>query len=491
MKQKQGASRLTVSPPAIVWFRNDLRIEDNPALYAAKQTGAPVIPVYILDDGAPHALGGASRWWLHHSLMKLSEQLQQTGAQLILRRGESKACLKKLVEETGAGSVFWNRRYCAEHIATDKQLKADLSDDGVTVESFNGALLREPWELRTGSGGHYRVYTPFWRALRSMGPARLEPLPTPRKINGLPKKPPSDKLSDWKLLPSNPDWAAQFGASWTPGSKGAHQRLRDFLNGPVDQYPDGRNRPDCEFTSRLSPHLAFGEISPLQVWRQTHAAIDKGVVNESAADKFLSEIAWREFSYNLLFHYADLPEKPLRKNFADYPWRNDKAGLRAWQMGQTGYPIVDAGMRQLWRTGWMHNRVRMIVASFLIKDLLIPWQDGEAWFWDTLVDADLANNAASWQWVAGCGADAAPYFRIFNPVTQGEKFDPEGDYVREFVPEIAKLPKKFIHKPWKAPEALLQECGISLGKSYPKSIVDHAQARRRALEGYDMIKQSS
>ena len=490
MTKKTDAS-LQTSSPVIVWFRNDLRVEDNPALHAARETGAPVIPVYILDDDMPHAPGGASRWWLHHSLDALSAQLSGLGAPLVLRRGGSETRLKALVEETGAGAVFWNRRYHAAHIETDKRLKSELSAAGLHVETFNGLLLREPWEVKTGSGGHYKVYSPFWRALRAMGPARPAAPPTPRKLKGPDAAPSSEVLADWALLPENPDWAAEFSETWTPGAKGAHKRLKDFLSGPVDQYSDGRNRPDCEFTSRLSPHLAFGEIGPTQVWRETRAAIDKGAVGEANADKFLSEIAWREFSYNLLFHYGDLPDQPLRKEFAHYPWRDDKAGLRAWRKGETGYPIVDAGMRQLWRTGWMHNRVRMIVASFLIKDQLIPWQEGEAWFWDTLVDADLANNAASWQWVAGCGADAAPYFRIFNPVSQGQKFDPDGDYVRAFVPEIAGLPKKYIHAPWTAPEHILQEFGVTLGKTYPKPIVDHAEARRRALEGYDKIKQSA
>lgn len=492
MKEKQDISRANGSAgPAIVWFRNDLRLEDNPALQAAVETGAAIIPVFILDGEAAHALGGASRWWLHHSLTSLSEQFRKLGAQLILRQGDSKACIRQLVAETAATSVFWNRRYFADHISLDKALKSELTGDGLRVESFNGALLREPWELRTGSGGHYRVYSPFWKSLRAIGPARTKPLPAPKKLKGPEKPPASDALSDWNLLPTSPNWAQEFSDIWTPGTKGAQQRLDEFLSGPVDSYTDGRNRPDYEFTSRLSPHLAFGEISPVQIWQSTRVAIDKEQVDEGTADKFLSEIAWREFSYNLLFNHEDLPTEPLRKEFSAYPWRDDRSGLRAWQKGQTGYPIVDAGLRQLWRTGWMHNRVRMIVASFLIKDLLIPWQEGEAWFWDTLVDADLANNAASWQWVAGCGADAAPYFRIFNPISQGEKFDPEGDYVREFVPEIAKLPKKYIHAPWTAPEAVLDECGVTLGNSYPNPIVNHAEARRRALEGYDKIKKSA
>ncbi|WDI31028.1 deoxyribodipyrimidine photo-lyase [Hyphococcus flavus] len=474
--------------PVIVWFRNDLRIEDNPALFAARETGAPVIPLYILDDNIPHAPGSASLWWLHHSLSSLAETLEGRGAKLILRCGDSQDTLKLLADETNASHVFWNRRYYAKHIEIDKALKSDLKEQGITVETFNGSLLREPWEVETGSGGPYRVFTPFWKALKRLGPARIDTAPNLRKISGPSKSPKSEKLSSWNLLPKKPNWAKEFVTAWKPGEQGARDRLNHFLNDVIDDYASGRDRPDKDFTSRLSPHLAFGEISPLQIWKSTHEKMAEGKVSDNAAMKFLSEVAWREFSYNLLFYNEALPNEPLRENFKNYPWRDDPDGLNAWQKGMTGYPIVDAGMRQLWRTGWMHNRVRMIVASFLIKDLLIPWQEGEAWFWDTLVDADLSNNSASWQWVAGCGADAAPYFRIFNPITQGEKFDPDGEYVREFVPELKKLPKKHIHAPWKAPEGVLHDADIKLGKTYPFPIIDHAKARERALEGYNEIK---
>ncbi len=474
--------------PALVWLRQDLRLDDNPALAAARKTGAPVIPVYVLDESVDHAPGAAARWWLHHSLAALAADLEKLGSKLVLRRGEAAELIPALVEETKAAYVFWNRRYHQRHIDIDKKLKSDLCDSGVKVETFNGNLLREPWELKTGSGGYYKVFTPFWKSLKQAKPARAETEAKPRKIETPKKFPKSDKLKDWALTPTNPDWATEFDDVWTPGETGARERLRDFLNGAVDNYKAGRDRPDKDYTSRLSPHLAFGEISPLAIWQATHAKMSDGAIGDSAGDKFLSELAWREFSYNLLFHNKDLPEKPLREEFADYPWRKDKKGLDAWQEGLTGYPIVDAGMRQLWRTGWMHNRVRMIVASFLIKDLLVPWQKGEAWFWDTLVDADLANNSASWQWVAGCGADAAPYFRIFNPVTQGEKFDPDGNYIREFIPALQHMPAKHIHAPWKAPQEVLDKAGVELGKSYPEPIVDHAAARQRALDGYKTIR---
>ncbi|WP_425408816.1 cryptochrome/photolyase family protein [Hyphococcus sp.] len=474
--------------PAIVWFRNDLRTEDNPALHAARETGAPVIPIYILDKDIAHFPGAASLWWLHHSLSSLAGDLKNAGAKLIYRSGKSADVLKSLVKETNAEHVFWNRRYYAKHVEIDKDLKSDLKAGGVAVETFNGTLLREPWEVETASGGPYRVYTPFWKALKQLGPARAHMRPNLRKIVGPANPPKSEKLASWNLLPVNPDWATEIAETWSPGEQGARDRLNHFLNDNINDYADGRDRPDKDFTSRLSPHLSFGEIGPLQIWSAVHDKMADGKVSDKAAMKFLSEVAWRDFSYNLLFYNDDLPDKPLRENFANYPWRDDRDGLKAWRKGETGYPIVDAGMRQLWRTGWMHNRVRMIVASFLIKDLLIPWQKGEAWFWDTLVDADLANNSASWQWVAGCGADASPYFRIFNPVSQGEKFDPEGQYVREFVPELKNLPAKYIHAPWKAPESVLEEADIVLGKSYPNPIIDHAKARERALEGYKEIK---
>jgi len=481
-------SKNTAPAPALVWLRNDLRIADNPALHGAWESGAPVLPVYILDESEPHAPGGASRWWLHHSLAALGADLKSAGARLILRRGEPAKILPALIDETGAGAVYWNRRYFVDHVEADKALMADLKDNGVEVKSFNGNLLREPWELQTQTGGHYKVYSPFWRALQKAGPAREAPAPAMQKIEGPASYPESDSLDDWDLLPTKPNWASEFETVWTPGEKGARKRLTDFLRESVDHYAEGRDRPDRDYTSRLSPHLAFGEISPLTIWHETRARIDAGDIAQKSAEKFLSEIAWREFSYNLLFHHGDLPVEPLRKEFASFDWRADTDGLKAWQKGLTGYPIVDAGMRQLWRTGWMHNRVRMIVASFLIKDQLIHWRDGEAWFWDTLVDADLANNAASWQWVAGCGADAAPYFRIFNPITQGKKFDPDGNYVREFVIELAELPSRYIHEPWNAPEDVLEKAGVSLGKTYPMPILDHGQARRRALERYDRIK---
>jgi deoxyribodipyrimidine photo-lyase len=386
--------------------------------------------VYILDEETPGdwKLGGGARWWLHHSLGALSANLASKGATLVLRRGSPEAILPSLVRETGAGAVHWNRCYEPSAIARDTRLKATLGGDGVAVESANSALLFEPWQLKTAAGGPFKVYSPFWRALRAAGGV-APPQPAPTRI-AIPSRPPeSDRLDSWGLLPSRPDWAGGLRESWTPGETGARARLDNFLDTALAGYGEARNRPDLPSTSRLSPHLHWGEIGPRQVWAAVHAFAEAHTQVRADADKFLSEIAWREFAHHLLFHRPDLPERNWKASFDGFPWATDETSINSWQRGQTGYPIVDAGMRELWTTGWMHNRVRMIVASFLVKDLMIHWRRGEDWFWDTLVDADLANNAASWQWVAGSGADAAPYFRVFNPVTQGERFDPQGAYV--------------------------------------------------------------
>jgi deoxyribodipyrimidine photo-lyase len=463
--------------PVIVWFRQDLRLADNPALARAAETGEPVLCVYVLDDEipGPWRLGGASRWWLHHSLQVLKADLAEIGGTLILRRGCGGEVVAALADEIGAGAVFWNRCYEPYAVARDANLKTRLAARGIAAESFNAALLFEPWVPKTGAGTPFRVFTPFWRALQAL-PEPARPALAPKAVRGFDHRIDSDRLSDWGLLPTSPDWAAGLRAEWQPGEAGAQARLDAFLDKMAD-YATARDRPDVEGTSRLSPHLHFGEISPRQIWHAMRA-------REPGAGKFLSEIAWREFAHHLLFHNPGLPDTPLDPRFARFAWRGSDAQFAAWTQGRTGYPIVDAGMRQLWATGWMHNRVRMIAASFLIKHLGIDWRRGEAWFWDTLVDADLANNAASWQWVAGCGADAAPFFRIFNPVLQGEKFDPDGTYVRRWLPELAKLPDKHIHKPWTAPAALR-----ALAKDYPEPIVDLAEGRARALAAFKALTQ--
>lgn len=450
--------------PALVWFRRDLRLADNPALDAARATGGPVVALYVHDPGRFFAPGSAQRWFIHHALEALSDGLDQLGAPLLIRRGDEAACVESVARETGAEAVFWNRRYSPEEVAADTSIKAALTAGGVSVKTFNGSLLREPWEVKSKTDGPYRVFTPFWKTLSSLGPSRPFIAATPKRRTPLPvTKASRDSVSALDFLPRNPDWAAQFREFWTPNEKGAEQALETFLDGPAERYAEKRDFPATRTTSRLSPHLAVGTISPLAVWNATQRAIASEMISERDGEKFLSEIAWREFSCHLLYHNPEMTTAPLRPDFSAFPWRKDKKAFRAWTRGETGVPIVDAGMRQLWRTGWMHNRVRMIAASFLVKNLLVPWQWGERWFWDTLVDADPASNVASWQWVAGCGADAAPYFRIFNPATQAEKFDPDGAYIAQFAaPQHVKEP-----------------------------IVDLAQSRRRALEAYERMKNAA
>jgi len=475
----------------LLWFRRDLRLADNPALDAAVAIGRPVIPVYICDDAdaGEWSPGGASRWWLHGSLSALSSEIEARGNRLILKTGPAEAVINELISETGATSVYWNRRYEPWATRRDEKIKTALKGKGIEARSFNAGLLREPWAITTQKGEPYKVFTPFWKALRASGePDQLKP--APQRIPAPNDFSKSDDLNSWGLLPTKPDWASGLRDAWTPGEDAAQSRLHDFTDAAVFDYQDKRNLPGVSGTSRLSPHLHFGEIGPRQIWHTVIASAlaQTGSPMPRGAETYLSEIAWREFSYHLLFHFPELPLKPLRTEFSNFPWASDPDALSAWQRGATGYPIVDAGMRELWTTGWMHNRVRMIVASFLIKDLLIDWQTGEKWFWDTLVDADLASNAASWQWVAGCGADAAPYFRVFNPTIQGTKFDPDGSYVRRWLPEVSRLPDRLIHAPWTAKPIELADAGIELGRDYPAPIVDHSIARNRALEKYKLLK---
>ncbi len=476
----------------LVWFRQDLRLADNPALSAAleraRNGGGPVIPLFILDETPPQRpLGGAARWWLHHSLTALAEGLAGLGLPLILRRGAAEAVLDRLLAETGAAALFWNRCYEPGAISRDAALKLSLKQRGMAVESFNSALLREPWEVKTGQGRFFQVFTPFWRAAQA-GLTVPPCLPVPEPIQQAPLTIDSDRLDDWALLPTKPDWAGGLRATWTPGEAGAQARLERFLAHRLRRYGERRDLPGDEGTSRLSPHLHWGEIGPRQIWHALmhRLGADSGLA--AGGEVFARELGWREFSHHLLYHLPQLPTDNLRKEFDAFPWQPDAALLAAWQRGQTGYPIVDAGMRELWHTGWMHNRVRMIVGSLLVKHLLQDWRAGEAWFWDTLVDADLANNVASWQWVAGCGADAAPYFRIFNPVLQGEKFDPDGQYVRRWVPELARLPDRYLHKPWDAPHPVLRDAGITLDTTYPRPVIGLDQGRQRALAAYATIK---
>ena len=472
---------------ALVLFRRDLRLNDHPALSAAAQSGARIIPVYVLDDETPGnwRMGGASRWWLAQSLRSLRNNLERAGSRLILRRGETGRALRDLAQETGASAVYFTRGYEPFQRRLEERIRVALPEAGVECRRFGGQILIEPEKLSNARGEPFRVFSPFYRALAQHAPPA--PLPAPGALPPPASWPWPEDLESWGLEPSKPDWAGGIRAAWTPGEDEAHKRLRVFIETAIKTYKGQRNKPGGDFTSRLSPYLAAGEISPRQIW---HTVLDaaEAAGEPGLGEAFLREVAWREFSYHLLFHFPDLPEKAFKPEFARFPFQENKHALQSWQKGLTGYPIVDAGMRQLWQTGWMHNRVRMIVASFLIKHLLVPWQEGEAWFWDTLVDADLANNSASWQWVAGSGADAAPYFRIFNPVLQGEKFDPEGDYVRAYCPELAMLPNSLIHKPWEGEAGLLQHSGVTLGVTYPRPIVAHQEARQRALAAFEGIK---
>ena len=480
--------------PAVVWFRDDLRLADNPALTAASAENAAVIAVHVFDINAePRAIGAASRWWLHGALETLAADLAAHGVPLLTLAGPQRETMIRLVDRLDAASVHWSRRYGAGGVSIDSALKTHWRSQGRVAHSHKATLLHEPWEVRGRTGDPLRVFTPFWRAARATGEPP-PPLPCPAALRGATVADADSvgavPITALGLRPTRPDWAGGLRATWAPGEAAAHRQCRAFLETGLDGYGEGRNRPDRPMTSALSPYLRFGHISPRQLWHITGTAVQSGVsaASDGDVDKFRAELGWREFSYSLLFNHPALHRHSVQSRFDAFPWRDDPAGLRAWQRGLTGYPLVDAGMRQLWTTGWMHNRVRMVAASFLIKHLLVDWRLGEDWFWDTLVDADPASNPASWQWVAGSGADAAPYYRIFNPVLQGETYDPKGDYVRRYVPELARLPASLIHRPWTATPAELRAAGVALGETYPRPIVDHATARARALAALETLK---
>lgn len=481
------------APPstAIVWFRRDLRLTDNPALRLALAHHERIVPVFIADFAAerPWAPGAASQWWLHHSLTRLDAALGDRGCPLVIRQGESLAELRQLIDETGAEAVYWNRLYEPAIVERDRVIKAALREDGIAAHSQRAALWHEPWNLKTGGGDPYRVFTPFWRKLAAdLPPLQIEP--PPARIKGPARKLSGLTLEALELLPRL-DWDAGFYPRWRPGEDGALHAIDHFVRGALGRYSPGRDFPAQTDTTQLSPHLHFGEISPQQV----RAAIVRraaGIAKlEADGEHVLRELGWREFAHHLLFHFPQTPDVPLQTKFADMPWRKPReyaADLQAWRRGRTGIPIIDAGMRELWTTGWMHNRVRMVVASFLTKNLLIPWQEGARWFWDTLLDADLANNTLGWQWTAGCGADAAPYFRVFNPALQAEKFDVDARYIKQWLPELAKLDARSARMPWLAPAELLAKAGVELGRDYPQPIVDLGTSRKRALAAYETIK---
>jgi deoxyribodipyrimidine photo-lyase len=468
-----------------MWFRQDLRLADNPALCAACERG-DIIPVYILDDDGADSwkMGGASRWWLHHALADLNSSLKQS---LQLFHGDASIILRDLAAQTNAAAITWNRCYEPWRIARDAAIKTALKDVGLEVKSFNGSLLWEPWQVLKKDGTPYKVFTPYYRrgCLSSATPRR--PMAVPNSIEIAQNSVRSLSLEDLKLLPKI-NWDTQMTARWDISERAAHERLDEFVMDELQDYREGRNFPDKANVSRLSPYLHFGQISPNIAW---HRAAEAGafITNEQSLDTFKSELGWREFSYYLLYHFPKLPTENLQVRFNLFPWaENTDADLQAWQQGKTGYPLVDAGMRELYTTGYMHNRVRMVVGSFLVKNLLIHWHKGEQWFWDCLVDADLASNSAGWQWIAGCGADAAPFFRIFNPITQSEKFDKQGSYIRRYVPELAGMPEKYIHAPWLAPPEVLTGAGVVIGNNYPAPIMDIKESRERALAAFAVTK---
>ena len=450
--------------PSIVWFRDDLRLADHPALRAAVDRGERVIGLYVFDEESAgvRPLGGAAKWWLHHSLVSLASRLEERGSRLVLRRGPAAREVQTVVRDAGASALLWNRRYGAAERTVDAGIKESLRAGGIEVASFGAHVLFEPWTIQNGSGKPYAVFTPFWRACQQ-APAPRAPVAEPLTIEGPSSYPASDRIEDWDLLPTKPDWAGGLRDTWEPGEPAAQARLQEFLTEGIGDYQRTRDEPGAGATSRMSPRLRWGELSVHTIWRDAIEQQGSGA-HAGSARRFLSEIGWREFAYHTLYHFPDLATKNWRAEFDDFPWPPlDEHKLVAWQRGRTGVPLVDAGMHELWHTGYMHNRVRMVTASFLVKNLLIDWRLGEQWFWDCLVDADAANNAMGWQWIAGSGVDAAPYFRVFNPLLQAEKFDPDNDYIGQWAPE-------------------------DLAEDAPPPIVDLAQTRKAAIAAYDRVK---
>ena len=489
----------------IVWFRDDLRLADNPAFYCACESADKVLPVFIFDEKAMGIWrpGGASRWWLEKSLQSLQQQLKGYGSDLLIYKGESLLILNQLIKQLKVGSVYWNRRYTPALIESDKIIKKNIIENGTKVKSFMGNLLIEPWKILNQSGSPYKVFTPFWKRVQKqldISPpviyaqtTSVPPLPADRPV--------SISINELKLYDNRIDWAADFPQFWTPGMATANNTLEKFITHNISNYPDQRDYPFLDSTSHLSARLHFGELSVkqswLQIWQQieNNGSFSNNTCDDQLSQKtssamwaYLRQLVWRDFCHYLLFHFVEMDTKPFNKTFEKFKWRTDKTALEQWQCGKTGYPLVDAGMRQLWQTGWMHNRVRMVCASFLTKHLMLHWRDGANWFWDTLVDADLANNSCGWQWVAGCGADAAPYFRVFNPILQSRKFDASGEYIRTWVPELKDLDVRYIHTPWEADPQVLQNAGIELGRTYPYMIIEHTVARQRALDAYTRLR---
>ena len=469
-------------PSVLVWLRADLRSADNPALLAARREGLAVIPVFTWspEDEGDWPPGGASRLWLHHALARLDNDLQARGSRLILRRGRAVEVLATLVRDVNARAVHWNRRYEPAAVAVERDVGHALQRAGCATHEHQAGLLVEPWSIATAAGTPLRVFTPFWKRWLAMVEPTA-PLPAPASLQAPPAWPSSMALEELGLCPPLA-WTGVLERHWDLPGTSAEEALERFVESAIARYDVGRDFPAGDDVSRLSPYLHTGELGPRQAWAAAHEG--GGITPSASAGAWLRQLAWREFAHHLLHHFPATTNQPLRPEFEHFPWQQQPGALRRWQRGATGYPLVDAGMRELWHTGWMHNRVRMVVASFLVKHLLVHWREGARWFWDTLVDADLANNTFGWQWVSGCGADAAPYFRIFNPVAQGERFDAEGEYVRRWVPELSRLPARFVHQPWTAPGNVLAYAGVHLGENYPRPMVEHAAARKAALAAY-------
>ena len=468
----------------VMWFRQDLRLADNPALTNALEDGK-TLPIFILDNfnSKEHVNGAASKWWLHHSLIKLNKSLKN---KLCFFTGNPIDILDEIHKQFEISNIFWSRCYEPWRIKRDKKIKKHFNDQNVNVNTFNGSLLWEPWNIAKKDGTPYKVFTPYYRkgCLNSDKPRM--PLPAPNLSNLISIDNHDLKIEDLELMPKH-NWYNKMISLWSPGEEGALNKIEEFISNGLNNYKEGRNFPSNQNVSQLSPHLHFGEVSPNQVWYRAKTKEGKLGIKKDL-DHFLSELGWREFSFNLLYHFPFLPKENLQKKFDNFPWDNDKDKLKKWQKGLTGYPIVDAGMQELWQTGYMHNRLRMVVGSFLVKNLLLHWHHGERWFWDCLIDADLASNSAGWQWIAGSGADAAPYFRIFNPITQGQKFDPDGKYTRKYLPVLNDMPDKFLFNPWEAPEDVLRSAGVKLGENYPLPIVEIGSSRQKALEAFATTK---
>jgi deoxyribodipyrimidine photo-lyase len=473
----------------LVWFRKDLRMHDNQALWEASQKGV-VIPVFIWDEEVEteKSASEASYWWLHHSLLSLQNDFKKYDVPFTIRKGHSLQVLLQLLHETGADSVYFNELYEPLLSARDKSITLKLKSLNVEVQTYHSQLLFHPDNITNQNGDPYKIFTPYWK--RSLKESLSRPMPYPVTMKPNDQQLDSLLVNELDLLPSV-RWDEKFHHYWTPGENGAISAWKKFVAEKLSRYADERDYPALATSSNLSAHLAWGEISPKAIWYAADKLLHESnhELMEAQIEAFKRQLVWREFGYHQLIHFPTITHQPLREEFLEFPWMDDKVAFQKWKQGLTGYPLIDAGMRELWETGKIHNRVRMIVASFLVKQLMIPWTKGAKWFQATLVDFDVANNAMGWQWTAGCGLDCAPYFRIFNPIIQSEKFDKNGDYIRRWLPELADLPSPYIHRPWEATASILEAANVVLGENYPTKIVEHDFARKRALAAYDIIKQ--